>query len=75
MHGNVKEWCEDGAGKYPTKPVKDPKGPTNDEYRILRGGSYHYHESDSRSSVRYYGSDEDYNDYGEVVGFRLVRTA
>ena len=74
MHGNVKEWCEDGAGKYPTKPVKDPKGPTNDEYRILRGGSYHYHESDSRSSVRYYGSDEDYNDYSEVVGFRLVRT-
>ena len=77
MHGNVEEWCEDWFGKYPTKPVKDPKGPTNGQCRILRGGSCDYFTSDSRSSVRRYGgSDDDYNDYGEgkVVGFRLVRT-
>ena len=74
MHGNVKEWCEDWHDVYPTKPMKDPQGPKIGGERVLRGGSYHYHESDARSSVRYGGSDEDYNDYGEVVGFRLVRT-
>jgi formylglycine-generating enzyme required for sulfatase activity len=75
MHGNVKEWCEDWFGKYPTKPVKDPKGPTNGEYRILRGGSYDYFESDSRSSVRYVDSPTNRDDdYEGVRGFRLVRT-
>jgi formylglycine-generating enzyme required for sulfatase activity len=76
MHGNVKEWCEDWFGKYPTKPVKDPKGPTNGEHRILRGGSYDYYfESDARSSVRYVDSPTNRDDnYEGVVGFRLVRT-
>jgi formylglycine-generating enzyme required for sulfatase activity len=75
MHGNVKEWCEDWFGKYPTKPVKDPKGPTNGEHRILRGGSYDYFESDARSSVRYVDSPTNRDDnYEGVVGFRLVRT-
>ena len=75
MHGNVKEWCEDWFGKYPTKPVKDPKGPTNGEYRILRGGSYDYFESDARSSVRYVDSPTNHDDdYEGVRGFRLVRT-
>ena len=75
MHGNVKEWCEDWFGKYPTKPVKDPQGPTNGEYRILRGGSLDYFESDARSSVRYVDSPTNRDDdYEGVRGFRLVRT-
>ncbi|GIW82226.1 MAG: hypothetical protein KatS3mg105_4033 [Gemmatales bacterium] len=42
MHGNVCEWCLDGARKYqPTnQPVKDPRGPENASgKRLLRGGS------------------------------------
>jgi formylglycine-generating enzyme required for sulfatase activity len=40
MHGNVKEWCNDWFGIYPTEPQHNPTGPENGEYRIVRGGSF-----------------------------------
>jgi formylglycine-generating enzyme required for sulfatase activity len=40
MSGNVYEWCEDWKEKYPSEEVKDPTGPPDASYRVLRGGSW-----------------------------------
>ena len=40
MHGNVREWCEDRHGSYPSGSVTDPVGPAGIFYnRVARGGS------------------------------------
>ena len=38
MSGNVIEWCQDRYGKYSSGSQIDPKGASNVEYRVLRGG-------------------------------------
>ena len=70
MHGNLFEWCEDWHGEYPFT-VTDPKGPAKGEYRVLRGGSFYYNDSNARSSFRF-----DYSPSFRLfyIGFRLART-
>jgi eukaryotic-like serine/threonine-protein kinase len=72
MHGNVWEWCEDkwhenyqGA---PTDGSAWISGNDND-YRLLRGGSWHYNPNHCRSANRNRRSAADrYN----TVGFRVI---
>jgi formylglycine-generating enzyme required for sulfatase activity len=70
MHGNVREWCYDFFGKYPTGPVTDPIGPDEGREHVLRGGSDSDYDNDLRSARRM-DCDPKYRDYR--IGFRLVR--
>ena len=75
MSGNVWEWVEDGYGgygDYPTGTLTDPKGDSSGSYRVLRGGSWNYNASYSRSAFRYSSSPD--NRYNRI-GFRLRRTS
>ncbi len=55
MHGNVWEWCHDwhGADYYGTSPVKDPQGPFEGAYRVIRGGGVSGGGQHCRSAYRH----------------------
>ena len=69
MHGNVWEWCRDWRGDYPSTSQSNPTGPTEGQFRVLRGGSWGDDARDCRSAFRHY-FNPDYRFNG--VGFRLV---
>jgi hypothetical protein len=41
IYGNVSQWCNDNWGPYPSGVVSDPTGPSADESKVHRGGSFH----------------------------------
>ncbi|MEM8898186.1 MAG: SUMF1/EgtB/PvdO family nonheme iron enzyme [Bacteroidota bacterium] len=71
MSGNVREWCQDWYGSYPSGPQTDPTGPTSGIYRVIRGGSWNDGASNLRVASRN-SWDPDYRFYD--VGFRPART-
>lgn len=52
MNGNVWEWATDWYGDYPSESQTDPPGPLTGQFRIIRGGSWHSAEYDSRATFR-----------------------
>ncbi len=55
MSGNVWEWVSDryDKGYYKRSPESNPKGPSKDERRTLRGGSWYFKPEYVRASDRY----------------------
>ncbi len=76
MHGNVSEWCNDfySENYYKDSPEKNPKGPTEADERVLRGGAWNSSAGSCRSSYR--TSDPSIDDTclaSDAIGFRCVR--
>ena len=74
MHGNVKEWCADWWGQYPSDvnpdtDVTDPVGPPTGEYRVYRGGTWGYDGSGFAKSAHRNCGTPSYRDYR--IGLRL----
>jgi formylglycine-generating enzyme required for sulfatase activity len=73
MHGNVREWCSDWHGPYPTdsKLQQDPQGPLHGSRRILRGGSWLDGAAYCRAAVRHEANPKAV-DFDKAQGFRVV---
>jgi sulfatase modifying factor 1 len=70
MLGNCWEWVADwwAPDYYRNSPSDDPTGPTNGQYRVVRGGSWYFEEKHCRSGCRsLYDVSYRYN----ILGFRL----
>jgi formylglycine-generating enzyme required for sulfatase activity len=71
MHGNVMEWCADGAGDYPKVDAKDPFFPPDrSTQRVLRGGGWVSGGRSCRCAFRNTNSSDERSFF---IGFRLVR--
>jgi formylglycine-generating enzyme required for sulfatase activity len=69
MAGNLREWCQDWYGAYPTNSTSNPQGPTNGTERVFRGGAFNSPGDECRSARRdsYYPTSA-FN----TIGFRVV---
>lgn len=54
MHGNVWEWCSDWHDRdyYSRSETSDPKGPTQGDGCVVRGGSFRFPQWSARSANR-----------------------
>jgi formylglycine-generating enzyme required for sulfatase activity len=73
MAGNLAEWCQDWYSRdyYSASPRKNPKGPAEGAYKVVRGGSFFIDSFDQRS----YGRSAAWPSFlgHRMIGFRMVR--
>jgi formylglycine-generating enzyme required for sulfatase activity len=72
VHGNVWEWCHDDKRTYTAQEQVDPVGNSNDDSRVLRGGSWGYSPDRCRAAYRLRNAPATrLNYFGFRVCFRL----
>ena len=74
MAGNAAEWVEDwfGIDYYVTMPDRNPHGPANGRYKVVRGGSWKSAPALLRTATRS-GASPDRR--AATIGFRCARSA
>lgn len=72
MAGNVAEWVQDWGGidSYVTMPERNPMGPANGRYKIVRGGSWRSGPAMLRTATRG-GAPPMFS--SSTIGFRCAR--
>jgi formylglycine-generating enzyme len=72
MSGNVDEWCNDwfDSGYYASSPNKNPLGPENAQFKVIRGGSW-YNTEDKLSVTNRRASNP--KNKKSTIGFRVVK--
>ena len=74
MMGNVWEWVEDWLSNeyYKNSPVKNPKGPARQSFRVIRGASWMIDEQYTRVTTRHGGMSDPTLSYW--VGVRCAKS-
>jgi formylglycine-generating enzyme required for sulfatase activity len=76
MSGNVAEWVHDfyGAEYYAASPQRNPRGPEDGEYRVIRGGAWDADAPAAAATRRAYSASvDDGCVVSATIGFRCVR--
>ena len=69
MAGNVAEWVRDRYGAYEKDEATNPEGPSEGDYRVVRGGGFRDVDNSIRTTSRF-GASPDKRSEG--VGFRCA---